>query len=371
MKTGFLYGKAYRAILIGLLGLLAVLTGIWAYDLYQLRNYLPIATLDFPEDKLIKINSANIYSFDQVVSPNDQLTLMLNVTNKNSTRFYVEPKIYLDVGGEVLKKREDFEPIQLGINYTGVLLPYTFFAANEGQNNVRVALAISSFNGTFIKYENATTSFSVLSTSDKLLHDQNNTVLLGVIFSGIIGTATVVALFGTKRSSDRYADELRESNKFLKTQTETAVGQMGVLKEQNQLYREQFSLLNRPWISISNLDPLVHQPCYLYVPLKNYGKTPAVRIKTKYLVKEDNITVDELERDGKPVETADMTPDEIWSENLEMPKETYDKMLSTDNCYFGLYIEYSYENNKTGTTTIICQIQKSAQEISYKTKDLK
>jgi len=373
MKYGFLYGKTYRAILIGLFVLIAIFTGIFAYDVYQLQNFLPIATLDFPEDDWIKVNSAKIYhySYEQAISPNDQLTLQLNVTNKKQIRFYVEPKIYLDVGGEVLKKRENFGAIQLGINSTGELSPYAFFAANEGQNNIRVLLALSSFNGTFIKYENATTSFQVISPSDKLLHDQNNTVLLGVIFSGIIGIATVLALFGTKRSSDRHATELRTSNDFLKKQTEISAKQMDALQEQNQLYRDQFSSLNRPWISLSNLDPLTHEPNYLMVPLKNYGKTPAVNIKTKYHVKEGNFTVDELQRDGKSVDTASMTPDEIWTENLEMSSETYTKMLSTDNCYFGLYIEYSYETGKTGVTTIICQIKKGTKEISYKIKDLK
>ena len=109
----------------------------------------------------------------------------------------------------------------------------------------------------------------------------------------------------------------------------------------------------------------------LIVYLKNYGKTPAVDIETKYLVKDRSITVEELKRDGIKLDIASMTPDEIWSENLEMSNLDYTKMLATNNYYLGLYIEYKYENTKIGTTTIIGQIQNNAKEISYKTKDLK
>ena len=171
---------------------------------------------------------------------------------------------------------------------------------------------------------------------------QNYWFLVSAIASAIIGVGTIGTLVANTYFSRTQVHEMRN---------------------QNQLYRDQFSYLNRPWISVSNIDPMTHQPNFLGVPLKNYGKTPAVNIRTKYLVKEKNITVDDLRREGKPVETADMTPDEIWSETLEMLPQTYAKMLTTDDCYFGLYIEYSYENNKTGVTTIICQIKKSVKEI--------
>ncbi|MDE2588277.1 MAG: hypothetical protein KGL95_01235, partial [Patescibacteria group bacterium] len=157
-----------------------------------------------------------------------------------------------------------------------------------------------------------------------------------------------------------------------KTQTESSSGQMTALNEQNQLYRDQFSLLNRPWISMSNQDPsFSHVPFQLIVVLKNYGKTPAVDIETKYLVKDSSITVTELKNNGKPLDRASMTPDEIWSENLEMSNADYGKMLATNNYHFGLYIEYKYENTKIGTTIIIGQIRNTATEISYKMKDLK
>src|SRR2546427_529537 len=121
MKSGFFYGKTYRAILIGMLIIIAILVGILTYDLIELRKYLPIATLDFTEDDWIKVNHAGIYSIDQAISPNDQLTFLLNVTNKKPIRFDIKPRIYIDIGGEILKKKEDFETTQIGINYTGML----------------------------------------------------------------------------------------------------------------------------------------------------------------------------------------------------------------------------------------------------------
>lgn len=275
MKSGFVYGKTYRAILIGLLCLLAVLAGVLTYDLYQLRNYLPVATLDFPEDKLIKINSANIYSFEQAVSPNDQLMLMLNVTNKNSTRFYVEPKIYIDVGGEVLKKKENFGPIELGINYTGELPPYTFFAANEGQNNVKVLLVISSFNGTFIKYENATTSFSVLSTSDKLLHDQNNTVLLGVIVSGLVGAGALI--FTAIQTL-----KLREERKLTLRAWIGDVGSKFTTKNVINATGETMAYEEWKKLSESSKQQFDYKSVEIHFLVKNFGTVPAVDIRGRW-----------------------------------------------------------------------------------------
>lgn len=191
MKSGFVYGKTYRAILIGLLITLAILAGILTYYINEINKLTRVTNLIFPEDEWMKVNSATIYSKDSIVSPNDELLLQLDITNKKPMRWEIEPKIYIDVGGDIFKKKEDIGKIQLGINYTGIL-SYTFFAASEGQNNIKVALAISDFNGTFIKYENATANFPVLSTNDKLLHDQNNAVLLGVVVSGLVGLGALV-----------------------------------------------------------------------------------------------------------------------------------------------------------------------------------
>ncbi len=87
MKSGFVYGKTYRAILIGMLILIAILAGILTYDLIELRKFSPIATLDFPEDEWMKVNDAKIYSKDTIISPNDELLLQLNITNKKPIRW--------------------------------------------------------------------------------------------------------------------------------------------------------------------------------------------------------------------------------------------------------------------------------------------
>lgn len=248
-----------------------------------------------------------------------------------------------------------------------------FKPVDEGINHASLEIQVFNYTtGTKIVDITNTTSFKVQSVDASLLAEANQVSSRNFAASLLIGIVTAIALGSTAIISYMHTKELRESNRFLKTQTETAGGQMTALNEQNRLYRDQFSLLNRPWISISDKENgFAHTPFKFIVFLQNYGKTPAVEIKTKYLVKDGSITVDELKRDGKPADTADMTPDEIWSEDLEMPNPDYAKMLSTNNYHFGLYIEYKYENTKKGITTIIGQIKNAGREISFKTKDLK
>lgn len=270
MKTGFVYGKTYRAILVGLLITLAILAGILSYYINEFKNFPLVTNVIFPEDEWMKVNHAEIYSKDTTIYPNDELLLQLDITNKKPVRWNIEPKIYIDVGGDILKKREDIGRTQLGINYTGTL-SYLFYASGEGQNNIKIALAISDFNGTFIKYENGTANFPVLSTSDKLLHDQNNSVLLGVIVSGLVGMgALVFTAIQTMKLRDERNLTLRAwvGDTGSKFTIKNVVNVSGVTKTYEEW--KNMSESEKQLFDLKNTE--------IHFSLKNFGIVPAVDV---------------------------------------------------------------------------------------------
>lgn len=256
---------------------LAILVVILYYDVNELKKFLPSAILDFPEDEWIKVNDAKIYRFGQTISPNDQLTLMMNITNKKSIRLNIEPKLYVDVGGEVLKKREDLGLTQIGINYRGLLPPYYFFAGNEGQNNIKVSLALSYFNGTFIKYENASTNFQVLSTGDKLLSEQNGMILTGIIVSAIgVTSASIINAYQTKITRDERNETRR-----------AWIGDVDSHIILNRLFNRRGEIVTKiQWehMSPQEKNTFDFTDAEYYIKLKNFGQSPAINARGRNAV---------------------------------------------------------------------------------------
>lgn len=203
--------KIFRFIFVGGLVSLSIVVGILVYEINQLTKYFPIASLDFAQNNnFIKINSAKIYGEGtNIISPNDEIILSLNMTNKQNTTVNVEPKILIYVGGD-LRKSSSTLNIFLAPNEKGAVFPSTFYAADEGIDQVYVSLKISSKDGTFIQYYNDSTTIQVLTTGELLQEAQNNYVLLGVLASAATAIGAMVFTYWQIKESKEALIEQRK-----------------------------------------------------------------------------------------------------------------------------------------------------------------
>jgi hypothetical protein len=233
-------------------------------------------------------NKIIMHSGHGFLAPYDQLTAGFNFMNR-----YDEP---VEVATTIIKQVGDQPTSQLLGDYFVAgnktdYEPYVFHVSTEGENDIRFVITLkNSTSHLFI--QNLTTPtipLPVESVSSKLQEQANTITFSTLIVSGIIGGGTVYALIGTKRSSDRHANELKDANKLL--------------AEQNKMYREQFRVQNRPWIAeivstiaVSKMynDRGEYRLCDQYnamsdtekidfncthvdwsITIKNFGKTPA------------------------------------------------------------------------------------------------
>lgn len=232
-KLAFTKSKWYTYLIIALFIAIGIQTIIFFITLHNLEQYKPIANFQFEESEWIKINSANVYTQGKhVVTPNDQLYVIFNVTNKVQKNILIEPEFHTYQAGH-LKEVRPISPAIFGFEYTGTI-DGVYYPTFEGLNIVETAFKISYSNGTFLTYQNATTGFNVISKTDELQIQQNDYVLLGFIASTIIGAGTLTVLYFTQRTSNKQIDLLKTQNKDLK---------------------DQFNLENRPWVVPSDIVP--------------------------------------------------------------------------------------------------------------------
>lgn len=217
---------------------------IFIYFLYissvvtLLSQFQPAATIKFLDNKWINVDHAVIYNKYSIgdIFPDNNLILSLTITNKLNTPTGIEPKIYTSTGGIVIKTKEDYGMYIIVGGKTDTKF-YDFYAGKEGQNEIKIAVQVTNFTGHIpYGYVNSSAFIDVLSSS-KLQQQSNSYTFYGLIFSGVIGVLTVIALYLTLSSSRHHVAELKDQNK--------------ILEEETKMLREQSSEQIRPWISIS------------------------------------------------------------------------------------------------------------------------
>jgi|GEM_PF-6093308 len=286
--------------------------------------------------------------FDQI-SPQDPLSARFIFVNNYIAPVDVRPHLQL-TGGDGHKDMKDLIDNSCVVATT-CPKEFNFTAGSEGRNTAVFVLDIYNHTtNTFLGQQNATADFPVVSYADKLHALANWYTLLGIIIAAVIGIATVVALFRTEKRASEHTTQL---------------------KEQNVILREQASIQNRPWISLGDSDSIFHVSTnVLQINLKNYGKTVATDIVTKVYAMDGTLTIEELKQKGKELPSSSMAPTEIWFEDIPITPELYNKMETSSDCHFGLFIQYGYENSKKGSTIIIGKITKGRTELDLEIKQM-
>lgn len=261
--------------IIGLFIVIAILICIESSLLNTLSGYQPVATLTFPKNTLLDIQKAVIYPSNPYgVFPNDKLLLQITLSNKISDFVAVKPLIYTTVGGIPVKISEDQK--WQGLSYTQPLtFSYEFFAGTEGQNIIKVALNTTNPNAKikFVEFINGTSnSFDVLSTSDRLLSNQNTMVLIGIVASGVAsGIALSLTAYQTKLSRD----EKNESRRAWIGNADSDILLSRVFDSAgNVLTKQHWERLDLPSKLAFNLTKAEFQ-----MKIKNFGVVPATNAK--------------------------------------------------------------------------------------------
>jgi len=317
--------------------IVAILIVFLAISLYNLEKFKPIANLDFEESEWIKINSANlqITSNDRIISPNDPVTLFLSITNKVPLKITIDPEFYPYVLGEIGDAKH-VNSITYDSEHSGTF-SRLYFPTTEGLNILKVSLKISYYNGTFLTYQNATTSFNVISHADELQIQQNSYFLIGVFASVGIGIGTITALVFSVKYSRKEVEKLTEQNKNLS---------------------EQFDIQNKPWILINELEPKFATYGTRDIPweeyLKNLAKDPETEIPQHIKIRVSCTNVGkfptkiiEYRHTGNNITTFEELKQNKHSERILFPNQSMSfvptVLWDTDTDFFIAYlIEYTY-----------------------------
>lgn len=128
---------------------------------------------------------------------------------------------------------------------------------------------------------------------------------------------------------------------------------VGFMLYQSHVLTEQFSIQNRPWMSIVSENNVTVNGGKFDVTFKNYGKSVAHDVKTSYLVQENKITEDEIIKSGKPfLNISDYSPDESVTFFIPIP-EKLRSSIWTEDAYIGLILNYNFEENKKGKSLLV------------------
>lgn len=288
---------------------------------------------------------------DTVIFPDDKLTLKIALVNKFAKKIEYTPTIKILQGGKIIEGPFELESRVLAPNGGWTSYQKEFFVGGEGIKELEILF--TGLDGE-TKEELVSTLFEkdlqVLSLNDKLQSDQNNTLLLGVIFSLIIGGGTVTALILNQKTSKAEVSQLEIQNEnFLKKTSEQI----------------------RPWISVQDSDIQAKiEGNFVVVCLKNYGKTTAKNMKVIGYSKNKPFSKKELIKKGDKYKTTAMAPNEIWIEKIKLDPNTKLIFENSNLGHFGLHIKYNYEDKGIGITTIIGQWIHADNTFLYKLKEL-
>ena len=289
---------------------------------------------------------------DNVVFPNDKITYKTTLKYQQTEDVTVIPTIKIIQGGKNTTNPIELKSIDFHNKGESRDISQEFFVGNEGHNEIIIEYQIfNSSNNVQLDLARITEQVEVLSLSDKLQSDQNNTLFLGTIASVIIGAVTTLALIFSVHYSKEEVNRFDEQNTFSKEQ-------IRLLGNQNDELKKHNILQNRPWIVINPLkfhlavldtreipwedylknvsaDPNFEVPkeVRMIVSCKNVGSSPARVIQYRYRGTE-KITLEQLKQ-------------KKHSERILLPSQEMTWVANTP--YFGqeyfisFLVEYSYD----------------------------
>lgn len=201
--------------------------------------------------------------------------------------------------------------------------------------------------------------------------------MLGIFVSAIIGGLTVLALGLSVHFSHKEVDKLEGQNENSKTQidllqeqNELSQKQMKLLKTQNDDLKEQQSVQNRPWISLSSGKSVRLNKPKFEISLTNYGKTVATNITVIAIVHNGKITEENFIGMLPISPKFDISPKEEFSEFITIKESILDVIDTSEDIHIGLLIKYNFEKTKEGRTFFIGKWTPSTEGLIFVIKKL-
>ncbi len=330
-------------VLIGLSVLVAILLVVSAYLLNSLSGYQPIASVIFPSNTLLNIQKAVIYPSNTYgVFPSDKLLLQLTVSKTIPDLVAIKPLIYTTVGGVPVTKSED----QKWQSLSGTepqTFNYEFYAGTEGQNivNVNINTTNPSEKVKFVVFINGTSSsFDILSPSDRLLSNQNTMILIGIVVSGV-GSAIALSLTAYQTKLSR--DEKNETKRAWVGNADSHIALSRVFNASGSVLTKQhwdgLDLTNKRAFNLTQVE--------YQMKIKNFGSIPATNVKGRTMIafgeKPDRQEIKEAEF-GFPFI---LFPDQEQLYMFKMDRNTVDELeLHNNKAYFVNEFVYHSGNTK-------------------------
>ena len=222
-----------------------------------------------------------------VIFPNDKITYKTDLNNKKEIPIMIKPTIKVVQAGQNVIEPTELESVNIS-NNEKISFSEEFFIAGEG--HVEIIIEYQIFNTTDnkqIDFARISKDVEVLSLSDKLQSDQNNTLLAGIIASSIIGGGTLTALYFNQKTSKIEISRLDKHNKL-------AEEQIQLLEKQNQQLKDQFEVQNRPWIGVSRWQ--INEDGRIGFYYRNFGKTPPTSVEIEVFEATKNISKEEVQK---------------------------------------------------------------------------
>lgn len=280
----------------------------------------------YPEWHEAELNVTDVKPWYNMHIESDHVTMNLvitNHTNKTHT-FWVIERIASLSNPEIVK----LLPNSTSYDYKTVD-PYSTgsltFSQQLPTGSWYLAMMMMADGPNGIQVDDKTQFFVVQPFQDFLL-------LLGMIVSGIIGGATVIALLFT---------------------THFGAKQTGELKKQTDLSEAKFRLLNRPWLGSHG--HLKFENTQLVLSYTNHGQLPTTSTKAQFLVSSTQITRMHFHVSGviQTLELGTIMPATKQNLVIDTTDKQYEQATSGDEFYVGVRILYSYIAGMQGEYGVI------------------
>lgn len=325
-----------KIIIFLIIGIAVGFTVGGAINLFILDDeklFFPFEEVKFDENDYFEFHSAYLYSRDEIITTNERLLLKLELTNKQPYNLTIEPEIYTWTGNNE-PKIQNLHNMTYGIKYGPAVKSYFFTAPSmEGENFLKILIKISYSNGTHIDDVDYITTQNILSTESAIQENQSTTLMWSVIISGLVGSGTVGALLWTIRVS-------MKENSFHKTHTKE-------IEDQTKILKNQAKMENRPWIGASKGIQFVPEFSRHTFYLKNYGKTPAFKVREHGDYSETKPSKDKVREMEVSDSEAMVLPQQEAQFHFQIPKSKIEQSIKGEiTLYFSIFIKYQTQNKE-------------------------
>jgi hypothetical protein len=127
---------------------------------------------------------------------------------------------------------------------------------------------------------------------------------------------------------------------------------------QSRMTKQQMDATLRPWIGVTErgieLDKLDNKT--FFVTYKNFGKVPAIKVKTKLAIRKSTFTKEELRPYPSNIQNMVLFADDIKTDTQTFEDSIYETRAQGKPLYLGFMVEYQYGNKRHAETIYIARL---------------